>query len=138
MMKKITLTVLSLGLALLAGAALAQDEAEDDESRYDRRDRFETVCGVIVDGETSRYKCRAVDFYIGKEKVKTALHYPDQLIRLEWQDGENVTLHFAGMNAMPATYSTSEGETDFYFENKTYFYISDKKAAEQEVKNFKE
>jgi len=105
---------------------------------YDRKDEFQTVCGVIVNGQTYRYKCKAVDFYRGSERFKTALHYPDQNIRLVWKDGKNVVLHFDGMTPQHATYSTSEGETDFFFEDKTYFYISNKGAAEAEVRNFQD
>ena len=111
--------------------------ASEGEGNYDRKDEFETVCGVIVDGQTHSYKCKAVDFYRGSEKIRTALHYPDQTIRLMWKSGNRVMLHFEGMNPQEATYSTSEGETDFFFENKTYFYSSDKGKASWEVKNFR-
>ncbi len=113
------------------GSASHGDEA------YDRKDEFQTVCGVIVNGQTYRYKCKAVDFYRGSDKFKTALHYPDQNIRLVWKDGRNVVLHFEGMTPQHATYSRSEGETDFYFEDKTYFYISDKRMAEMEVRDLR-
>ena len=105
---------------------------------YDREDKFDTVCGVIVDGQTHSYRCHAVDFYQGGQKVKTALHYPDMNMRIVWKSGKNVVLHFEGMNPQNATYSTSEGETDIYFEGKTYFYSSDKGKAEWEVKNFRD
>jgi hypothetical protein len=108
------------------------------EENYDRKDEFETVCGVIVDGENYRYKCKAMDFYSGSKKIRTALHYPDQVIRLTWKSGNRVVLHFDGMTPQDATYSTSEGETNFLFEDKTYFYISNKDAARMEVQNFRD
>ena len=104
--------------------------------KYDREDRFDTICGVIVNGETYRYRCKAVDHYSGGQKVKTGLHYPDQTIRLLWKSGDRVELHFEGMTPQEARYSTSEGETDFFFEDKTYFYISNKDAARMEVQHF--
>lgn len=45
---------------------------------------------------------------------------------------------FEGMKAQPATFSTSEGNTQFVFEDKTYFYVSDPAAAAMEVRNFRE
>lgn len=49
-----------------------------------------------------------------------------------------VSVMFEGMKAQPATFSTSEGNTQFVFEGKTYFYTSDPGAAEMEVKHFKD
>ncbi len=113
-------------------------QVSSDEPRYDRQDKFDTVCGVIVDGRTYRYKCKAVDFYDGGQKVKTALHYPDMNLRLVWKSGNNVVLHFEGMKPMDATFASSEGETNFQFEGKTYFYISDKGMARMEVEHFQD
>jgi len=103
-----------------------------------REDKFDTVCGVIVNGETYRYRCKAVDFYDGGKKVKTALHWPDQNMRLVWKSDNRVVLHFEGMKPMDATYASYEGETNFQFEDKTYFYISNKDMAAFEVKDLKD
>jgi len=111
------------------------DRWGSDSYGREGEDRFDTVCGVIVDGQTHEYKCAAVDFYDGGRKVKTALHFPDMNMRVVWKSGNNVVLHFEGMNPQNATFSTSEGETDIFFEGKTYFYTSDKGKAEWEVKN---
>jgi len=35
-------------------------------------------------------------------------------------------------------YSISEGETDIHYEDKTYFYISNKDAARMEVQHFQD
>ena len=113
-------------------------QAGQAAEKYDREDKFDTVCGVIVNGETYRYRCKAVDFYSGGQKAKTALHYPDQTIRLVWKSGNEVVLHFEGMTPQHARYSSSEGETDFFFEDKTYFYISNKDAARMEVQHFRD
>lgn len=112
--------------------------AAGGDDAYDRQDKFDTVCGVIVDGQAHRYRCTAVDFYDGGRKVKTALHYPDMNMRVVWKSGKNVVLHFEGMNPQNATYSSSEGETDIYYEGKTYFYISDKDAARSEVASLRD
>jgi hypothetical protein len=108
-----------------------------DKSGYDRKDEFETVCGVIVNGENYRYKCKVADFYRDGQKFRSVLHFPDQTIHMRWKSGRDVELHFEGMNPQQATYSTSEGETDFFFEDKTYFYISNENAARMEVENFR-
>lgn len=100
-----------------------------------RKEAFDTVCGVIVSGTNYRYRCKVEDFYNGSRKIQTVLHSPDQTIRLVWQAGDRVELNFEGMVSQSAKYSTSEGETDFFFENKTYFYISNKEAARLEVEN---
>ncbi len=107
------------------------------EENYDRKDEFETVCGVMVDGEDYSYKCKAMDFYSGSKKIRTALHYPDQVIRLTWKSGNQVVLHFEGMTPQHAASSTSEGETNFIFEGKTYYYFSNKGRARSEVQNFR-
>ena len=79
-----------------------------------------------------------MDFYDGGRKVNTALHYPDMKMRVVWKSGDQVVLHFEGMTPQQARYSSSEGETDIYFEDKTYFYISNKDAARMEVQNFRD
>ena len=97
---------------------------------------FATVCGVIVDGKTYRYRC-AVEGAMPGGPGKTVLHYPDQNITLHWRHGYQVGVEFEGMKVMPTTVNTSEGNTQFMFEGKTYFYTSDPGAAEMEVKHFK-
>ena len=98
---------------------------------------FATVCGVIVDGKTYRYQC-TVEGAAPGGSGKTVVHYPDQTITLNWRGGKHVSVMFEGMKAQPATFSTSEGNTQFVFEGKTYFYTSDPGAAEMEVKHFKD
>jgi hypothetical protein len=99
---------------------------------------FDTVCGVIVDGKTYRYKCKVEDVYAGANKTRSILHFPDQTIEMVWKPGNQVELHFEGMVPATAKYATAEGETNFVFEDKTYFYISDKGMARSEVENFRE
>ena len=98
---------------------------------------FATVCGVIVDGKTYRYPC-AVEGAAPGGPGKTVLRYPDQNITLNWRGRGRGSVTFEGMKAQPATFSTSEGNTQFVFEDKTYFYVSDPAAAEMEVRNFRE
>ena len=45
---------------------------------------------------------------------------------------------FEGMKPQPVRFNTSEGTTQFVFEDKTYFYVSDRAAARMEVQNFRE
>jgi len=101
-------------------------------------DSFDTICGVIVSGKNYRYRCGATDFYSGGQKVGTELRYPDQTIQLKWRPGNRVRLQFEGMVPAEARYSTTEGETNFVFEDKTYFYYSDKSLARSEWQNFRE
>ena len=101
-------------------------------------DSFDTICGVIVGGKTYRYRCGATDFYSGGQKVRTELRYPDQTIQLTWRPGKRVGLQFEGMVPQEARYATAEGETNFVFEDQTYFYYSDKSLAQWEWKNFRD
>jgi len=101
-------------------------------------DGFETICGVTVEGRPYRYKCVVSGARPGKNGEKTVLRFPDQTITLEWRKGDTVKLHFEGMNPVNARFSTYEGETQFVFEDKTYFYISNRDMARQEVKDFRE
>jgi uncharacterized protein YneR len=66
------------------------------------------------------------------------LRYPDQTIQLTWRPGNHVGLQFEGMVPQEARYATAEGETNFVFEDKTYFYYSDKGLAQMEWKNFRD
>ena len=104
----------------------------------ERQDAFDTICGVMVGGRTYRYRCGATDFYSGNRKVRTELRYPDQTIQLTWQPGNRVGLQFEGMVPKEERYSTSEGETNWVFEDKTYFYYSDKGMAQSEWRNFRD
>ena len=100
-------------------------------------DSFETVCGVIVDGKDSPYRCRVTDQYAGGRKTRTTLRYPDQTIELTWRQGRRVGLQFEGMVPKEATYASSEGETNWVFEGKTYYYFSDKGRARSEVQRLR-
>ncbi len=98
--------------------------------------RFASVCGVIVEGKTYRYKC-TVNGAAPGGSGKTVLHYPDQNITLNWQGSKRGRVTFEGMKPQAVTFSTAEGNTQFIFEGKTYFYVSDPGAAEMEVKHFR-
>lgn len=99
---------------------------------------FQTVCGVMTGGKTYRYRCKAEDQVQGGRKVSTTLHYPDQTLKLVWKSGKQVELHFEGMVPQTAHYATAEGETNFQFEDKTYFYISNRDLARDEVEHFQD
>jgi len=102
-----------------------------------RNDEFPTVCGVIVGGQTYSYRCSATDIYSGNQKVKTILKYPDQTIELTWRSGNRVGLQFEGMVPKEARYGSGEGEINFAFEDKTYFYYADKSRASWELQHFR-
>jgi len=101
-------------------------------------DGFETICGVITGGKTYRYRCEVAETTSAEGKKITVLRYPDIEMKLHWHRENNVGVSIQGMKTVQTTYSTSEGETNFEMDGKTYFYISDKKAARKEVENFKE
>ncbi len=107
-------------------------------SAGDRREEFNSVCGVMVNGENYRYRCKVEDIYSGGNRTRTILHYPDQKIELTWESGGRVGLQFEGMVPKEARYSTSEGETNFRFEDKTYYYYSNKDLALREYDSFRE
>lgn len=103
----------------------------------ERREEFKSVCGAIVKGENSSYRCTVVDFFSGDLKSRTILQYPDQKIELTWRPGNRVGLQFEGMVPQDARYSTSEGKTNFSYEGTTYFYYSNKELARREYDNFR-
>lgn len=115
-----------------------QGAASGGGSTAERQDPFDTVCGVMTNGKDYSYRCGATDFYSGGRKVRTELRYPDQTIQLTWQSGNQVGLQFEGMVPKTARYSTSEGETNWVFEGKTYYYFSDKGRARSEFQNFRD
>lgn len=98
--------------------------------------RFATVCGVIAAGKTYRYKC-TVEGAAPGGPGKTVIHYPDQNITLNWRGRNRVAVTFEGMKPQQLMFNTSEGNTQFIYEGKPYFYVSDPDAAAMEVKHFK-
>jgi hypothetical protein len=100
-----------------------------------KTDSFETVCGVMVGGQDHSYRCEVVDHYKDGTKTSTTLRFPDQTLNMVWKSGKQVELHFEGMAARTVRYSDSEGEVDFVFEDKTYYYFSDKGRARMEVEH---
>lgn len=126
---------LAVGAAgLLIGALFAS--ALDNDGGNVRTESFQTVCGVIVAGETTEDLCTVEDTYTGNAKTKTVLRYPDIAFEFVWGEGDDVTISYPGSDPQPASYSTSEGETDVFGANTTYFYISDPQLARREVQNF--
>jgi hypothetical protein len=107
------------------------------ESAGGNADSFETVCGVIAGGRDTAYRCQLTDHYSGSQKTRTTLRFPDQTIELTWHSGKRVGLQFEGMVPKESSYSNSEGETNWLFEGKTYYYFSDKERASYEVKSLR-
>jgi hypothetical protein len=96
-------------------------------------DSFDTVCGAIVSGDDFPYRCEVTDYYSGGKKTRTVLRFPDQTVELTWRPGNRVGVQFEGMVPSDVRYSNSEGETNWVFEGKTYYYFSDKGRARSEV-----
>ena len=111
-------------------------DCQSSEEGDERQDEFQTVCGVAFEGKIHRHLCKAVDFYRGDKKWRTELYFPDQVMRLRWQNDRTVAVHVEGLETRRAEYRTAEGDTNFFLEDKTYFYTSDKEAAALEVANF--
>ncbi len=120
-----------------AAALDCQAGGSSGSSNDERREEFKSVCGVIVKGENYSYRCTVTDFYTGDHKTRTILQYPDQKIELTWRPGSRVGLQFEGMVPKEARYATAEGETNFVFEDKTYFYYSNKEMARSEYDNYR-
>lgn len=93
---------------------------------------------MTVDGKIYGYLCTVEDEYQDGRKTSTTLRFPDQTLKLIWNPGKQVELHFEGMVPKSAPYATAEGETNFVFEKKTYYYHSDKERARLEVEHFQE
>jgi hypothetical protein len=104
----------------------------------ERPDPFDTVCGVMTNGQDYQYRCGVTDFYADGRKVRTELRYPDQTIQLSWRAGNRVGVQFEGMKAQDARFSTSEGETNWVSGGKTYYYFSDKGRARSEWQKFRD
>ncbi len=82
---------------------------------------LETVCGVVGGGETYSYSGKVEDHSEGDRKTRSVLYCPDQRLEMVWRPENVVELHFEGMVPKNATYATYEGETNFEFEDRTYF-----------------
>ena len=101
-------------------------------------DSFDTVCGVIVNAQTYRYRCNVADHYSGGQKVRTTLRMPDQTIELTWKPGNRVGLQFEGMVPKESRYASAEGEINWVFEDKTYFYIANQDMARMELRDLRD
>jgi hypothetical protein len=115
----------------------AAAQASGGKSAGGNTDSFDTVCGVMVGRQDTPYRCQVTDHYAGSRKTRTTLRFPDQTIELTWRPGKRVGLQFEGMVPKEATYASSEGETNWVFEGKTYYYFSDKDRARFEVQRLR-
>lgn len=97
---------------------------------------FSTVCGVTVDGKPYRYKC-TVEGAAPGGPGRTTLHFPDNKVTLEWRGGSKASATFEGMNPRDVTVTTAEGTTTFVFDDKPYFWVSDRRAAQAELENLR-
>ena len=99
---------------------------------------FETVCGVIRDGQKHSYRCKAKDDVGSEGGRRTFLRFPDQEMVLHWHLEDNVSITRSGLAAQQATFSVRRGETSIVLPEMTYFYISDLDRAAREIRNFKD
>lgn len=97
---------------------------------------FHTVCGVTVDGQEYRFKC-TVEGAAPGGPGQTVLHFPDNVVTIKWENATAATATFAGMKPMNITVTTADGVTRFAFENKPYFYVSDRKAAAAQLETLR-
>jgi len=89
---------------------------------------FSTVCGVTVGGQDHRYRCTVEGAQAGGPG-STVLSFPDNTVTINWLGGGKATATFTGMVPMSVTISTADGVTRFPFEDKVYFYASDRATA---------
>jgi hypothetical protein len=97
---------------------------------------FHTVCGVTVDGKPYRYKCTVEGGGPGGPG-ETTLHFPDNTVTLKWLGANRASATFAGMEPSDVDVTTTEGMTQFIFEGKPYFWVSDRRAAELELQSLR-
>ena len=100
---------------------------------------FDTVCGVIVDGKTHRYRCQLRNEGCeGEGYCRSILTFPDNELKINWQKDDQIEVVFSGMNPITTKSSFSEGQTRFEFEGKTYFFYRNPERAKKEVANLKQ
>lgn len=94
---------------------------------------FATVCGATVGNQDYRYRCTVEGAPAGTSG-ETVLHFPDNTVTLRWRGGIQATATFAGMAPKDITFSTASGITRFAFEDKVYFFASDRATAAAQLK----
>lgn len=93
---------------------------------------FATVCGVTVGAQDHRYRC-TVEGAAAGTSGETVLHFPDNTVTLRWLGGAKATATFAGMVPKAITFTTVDGVTRFRFEDKVYFFASDRAVATEQL-----
>jgi hypothetical protein len=97
---------------------------------------FSTVCGVTVGGRDYRYRCTVEGVAAGKTG-DTVLHFPDNTVTITWLAAGRATARFEGMVPQDIAVSTVNGVTRFTFEDKLYFYASDRATAAAQLKTLR-
>jgi heat shock protein HslJ len=97
---------------------------------------FSTVCGVTVGGQEYRYKC-TVEGAAAGTSGQTVLHFPDNTVTLRWLRGGKATATFEGMVPKDVAFSTANGVTRFPYEDKVYFFASDRAVAADQLKTLR-
>ena len=97
---------------------------------------FATVCGVSVGGTDYRYRC-TVEGVAPGESGSTVLHFPDNTVTIAWRADGKATATFEGMVPKDITVTTANGVTRFPFDDKVYFYASDRAKAAEQLKSLR-
>ena len=112
---------------------------EGSASGADAEGTFETVCGVIVDGETYRDRCKVRNEGCeGEGHCRTILTYPDNELRLDWGKNHEVKVTIEGLEPVDATTTFESGQTRFEMDGKTYFFYRSQDRARKELAKFRQ
>ncbi len=107
---------------------------EDAGAGSDDESSFDTVCGVIVDGKTHRYRCQIRNEGCeGQGFCRTILTLPDNKLRIDWHKGDQMEVTFEGMNPQKTTATVEDGQTRFDIGDQTYFVYRARERAKREV-----
>ncbi len=101
-----------------------------------QREKFASVCGVNKNGGNNSSQCYVVNVNHGARKEKTLLHYPDHTIRLLWLNNSKASAFVDGLVPENVEIFSIEGESSFTLKGNTYYFISNKHAAELEALSF--
>ncbi len=111
-----------------SGSGDGAESGSDDETSFD------TVCGVIADGKTHRYRCEIRNEGCeGEGYCRTILTLPDNELRIDWRKGGQIEVTFEGMNPQKTTATVENGETRFDLSGQTYFVYRNRDRAKREV-----
>ena len=104
------------------------------ESSAAGQDPFDTVCGVIADGKTHRYRCEARNEGCqGEGYCRTIVTYPDNELRISWLANDRIEVAIEGLAPVKTTSAFENGQTRFEMDGKTYFVYRNRDRAKREL-----